>query len=1138
MEIERKGICGPIVSLATFITEENNGQEVILWSIGGVLFWFHPSTLQKSLVLFDYANVHGIMPFRHSGLVIVFGDKALCLLSYVSSDNLFQIVAKTQSLDDMVLDAQIISSNNSVFVLAVGYAHNFYDLIELSGTCQFKTLQRVQCSEKFALFSISLSIYSAEDILVASGSLFGKITLWKSTKDVSNEVFSSKILGSIQKHEGVIFRIVWNESRSKLITVSDDRTARVWSLVRNNDDSISIQPVMVCWGHVCRLWDAIFLDETEETIATCSEDSTIKIWNQQSETISTFKGHLGSVWRVMKMKTKDLFVSCSNDSSIKFWNLQFQLTNSPEQESSTLSNSLIPSWPVDLPTAVNDETGNDNNSVVNVKRREKSNKRNNGVSSLRISPCGNYIFLILVSGQIWIVRLNSKSIGSSFAVEEWIPFLDLGRNILLSDIHFDYDSSNDQLHTSGAIHLSFLIGFVDCSCVYFESSFPNGQQPEQQQQSFVMNYRSTRFEWKPHEQKPVNVWFCENYSDESLVFYLNDVRSRMFMTTSLKGICKLWKYERTGHSNEIHLMRVFETERCEIASSFLYKTATEFRNGYYIIGDSRGGINLFLDNNVMKNFDSEELDSEDSKEEESPSAPEKPFVYFNKIHATDPVSKIISTDKGFITVGHDSTMNYFEEFHTVSTSQERVFWWQLMNTALTLPVHTCDNIHLVYGNDETQDDNSNKIRRIESSSIYLSGFHGSSFLIYDIRRNYQLMRIEGGGWKRPHDSQVIVPKGVSGGENSQQLPMSIFACPAPVGKTETELQIFGSVLPVTTSDNHRDRRYDSYPLQLGCCGFGKVSYCSVVIQYTMSQETITWLAVAGEDCTMKVFTYPSLQLLQETTLSKNSSLKAMATTSFSNNNSRGIVLGGGGKLLYYIWLYDFNHYLSNVSSSSTSSSESFVPLQKLYVGNITPDASQDHRIMAVDILFLNYYSQVSLPVKSIENCTANENNNSQAFETFQTDIYQFLLLLSDSRGFITIIDFQYYDFQENYLSFQQYERNWNKKPFTVVQQMMEISSSPVLSCCCLELPMETRGATLEKANLKMWSTKEGEAVNTQSEGKEEISVAQEDQYRFILIAGGDSRGVVSVLLLPIQRQQSSDFRSMDQQENIQNPFIR
>jgi hypothetical protein len=1128
MEIERKGICGPIVSLATFITEENNGQEVILWSIGGVLFWFHPSTTQKSLVLFDYANVHGIMPFRNSELIIVFGDKALCLLNYVSSDNSFHVVAKTQSLDDMVLDAQIISSNNSLFVLAVGYAHNFYDLIELSGNCQFKTLQRVQCSEKFALFSISLSIYSAENILVASGSLFGKITLWKSTKDDSNVVYSSKILGSIQQHEGVIFRIVWNESRSKLITVSDDRTARVWSLVRNNEDSISIQPVMVCWGHVCRLWDAIFLDETEETIATCSEDSTIKIWNKQSETISTFKGHLGSVWRVMKMKTKDLFVSCSNDSSMKFWNLQYQLINSPQQESSTLSNSLIPSWPIDLATTTNDETVNDNNSVGNVKRREKSNKRNNGVSSLRISPCGNYIFLILVSGQIWIVRLNAKFIGSSFAVEEWIPFLDLGRNILLSDIHFNYHSSNHQLNTRGSIQLSFLIGFVDCSCVYFESNFPS----DQLQQSFVMNYRSTRFEWKPHDQKPVNIWFCENYSDQSLACHLNDHHSRMFMTTSLKGICKLWNYKRNG---EIHLMRVFETERCEIASSFLYKTATEFGSEYYIVGDSRGGINIFLEDSCTKDVDSEELDSEDSREE-SPATPEKPFVYFNKIHATDPVSKIISTDKGFISVGHDSTMNYFEEFHTVvGTSQELVFWWQLMNTALTLPVHTCDNIHLVYGNGEKPDNSSNnQRRRIESSSIYLSGFHGSSFLIYDIRRNYQLMRIEGGGWKRPHDSQVIVPKGVSGTENSQQLPMTIFACPAPVGKTETELQIFGSVLPVSSPENFdNNSNGKGYPLQLGSSGFGKVSYCSVVIQY----KTITWLAVAGEDCTMKVFTYPSLQLLQETTLSKNSSLKAMTTTSFSNNHSRGIVLGGGGKLLYYIWLYDFNHYLSNFSSSSSSSSESFVPLQKLYVGNITPDASQDHRIMAVDILFLNYYSQVSLPVKSIENGTANE-NNSQAFETFKTDIYQFLLLLSDSRGFITIIDFQYYDFQENYLSFQQYERNWNKKPFTVVQQMMEISSSPVLSCCCLELPMETGIVTQEQENLKMWPTKGEEAVNTQPEGKEESGFSKEGQYRFILIAGGDSRGVVSVLLLPIQRQQSSDFHSMDQQEKVQNPFIR
>jgi hypothetical protein len=658
---------------------------------------------------------------------------------------------------------------------------------------------------------------------------------------------------------------------------------------------------------------------------------------------------------------------------------------------------------------------------------------------------------MLVSGQIWIAKLNTANPPiSRFSTEEWIPLIDFGKNVLLTDVHYHYDTEDSFLH------LSFLVGFVDCSCSYFKVAFPKNLSKEENQkfhEKAFEQYCASHFEWKPHDQKAVNVWFRENYTSS---LELIEETGRVFITTSLKGICKIWRF----YEKKVTLLRVLETERYEIASSVFYKASTSSHPGYYIIGDSRGGINIYLDTDFIG-------------ESEAEMRSEKPIYFFNKVHATDPVSKILGSPKGFISIGHDSTINYFEEF-----SHSSHIYWKVVNNALTMPVHTCDQINIIYS-----DDTSNN--PIASSSIYLSGFHGSSFLIYDLRRNYQLMRIEGGGWKRPHSSRLLLPNSQSK-SNSSQLPTALFTCPAPVGKTETELQIIGSTIHANLESP------SEYPIQLGCSSFGKVSYCSVMIEHELcsaasEKEMLSWLVVAGEDCTMKVFSYPDLLLLQETTLSKNSSMKALATTSFkTENQSKGIVVGGGGKLLYYIWLYDFEHYLDNPHQNNLKTMQSsFAPLQKLYVGNITPDASQDHRIMCVDVLFLNYFPQKSIPVASLpqESTTVND------LTYFQADVYECLLLLSDSRGFMTIVNFQYYDYQDDFLPFSSYERNWNKRQFSVVQHLLEISSSPMLSCAFLELPYHT------------------------PEHQE-----KEEDYRFVLVAGGDSRGIVDVLLLPIKQK--------------------
>ncbi|PRQ45102.1 putative transcription factor WD40-like family [Rosa chinensis] len=63
----------------------------------------------------------------------------------------------------------------------------------------------------------------------------------------------SKLAG----HEGSIFRISWSSNGSKLVSISDDRSARVWAVF--TETMHSKKPAdsfgLMLFGHSARVWD-------------------------------------------------------------------------------------------------------------------------------------------------------------------------------------------------------------------------------------------------------------------------------------------------------------------------------------------------------------------------------------------------------------------------------------------------------------------------------------------------------------------------------------------------------------------------------------------------------------------------------------------------------------------------------------------------------------------------------------------------------------------------------------------------------------------------------------------------------------------------------------------------------------------
>ena len=320
-------------------------------------------------------NIVDFMTVCSKSIGLCAGDNCLTLVRFEDNGDICQIEDNDSitNLDDRVLDVLLVSQRVDCRdeQVVIGFAHNFLEVWRFGDRC---LLRRVEAPMPTCMiFSLSMVLGSSSDdgLCLASGTALGKIVLW-SSDIIRNENPAAKANASSMKtligHEGVIFRTKWSLDLSKLASVSDDRSVRVW-------DVSSGTQLWVGWGHICRVWDVCFMPppitddvvvtkdpggesaDMEVMVATCSEDGTVRTWNKCGKNLSTFVGHSKHVWRILctqkahicangshsidspensssnanskEFYTKNYLVSGGNEGTLKVWDLErCSLTNS------------------------------------------------------------------------------------------------------------------------------------------------------------------------------------------------------------------------------------------------------------------------------------------------------------------------------------------------------------------------------------------------------------------------------------------------------------------------------------------------------------------------------------------------------------------------------------------------------------------------------------------------------------------------------------------------------------------------------------------------------------------------------------------------------------------------------------------
>ncbi|EER95656.1 WD repeat-containing protein 6 isoform X1 [Sorghum bicolor] len=323
------------------------GSQLLLYEVGA-------ARLVASFRVFDGVRVHGIEP-RSGGpdsyTLAVFGERRVKLFSLrfgAEADGgevdeaRLELEQRLPGFDHWVLDARFLEVDG---LLAIGLSDNSVTLWDLS-KCSLVT--RVKSPEKCLLYSMRMWGDSVGELLVASGTILNEILIWKLASQVlgssmvcSNEgdtsdVNSPKIinlddnqhmtvhLGRLKEHEGSIFRIAWSSDGSKFMSVSDDRSARVWMLTFKSQgsvnqtasqDNVEIIPKLTLFGHSARIWDCYVSDSM---VITAGEDCTCCIWGMDGKLIKMFKEHIGrGIWRCLFDPSSLIVVTAGFDSAIK-----------------------------------------------------------------------------------------------------------------------------------------------------------------------------------------------------------------------------------------------------------------------------------------------------------------------------------------------------------------------------------------------------------------------------------------------------------------------------------------------------------------------------------------------------------------------------------------------------------------------------------------------------------------------------------------------------------------------------------------------------------------------------------------------------------------------------------------------------
>lgn len=290
-----------------------------------------------SIRIFQSERINHIKSYGN--FIFFIGENKIKYIKNIENDLFFLKINQLQINDytlisndwilDMVYDNENENENENGNMI-VGYTNNYIDIYNSEKVIVFRAYNSSKC----IIYSMNIVKLSSTTYLIASGSVFHKIFLWKvcvlplnhskdikeigSISDIGNIINKNHTLLPISyvvpslleltSHLGVIFKvkIYTSEIDSSSIYIcscSDDRQIIFWKV---NSSLIHLSPLSinsniinenitkkVFLGHTSRIWNIVFVEDLNRIISV-GEDNTCRVYDTLSlNEVKTLSSHSG-----------------------------------------------------------------------------------------------------------------------------------------------------------------------------------------------------------------------------------------------------------------------------------------------------------------------------------------------------------------------------------------------------------------------------------------------------------------------------------------------------------------------------------------------------------------------------------------------------------------------------------------------------------------------------------------------------------------------------------------------------------------------------------------------------------------------------------------------------------------------------
>ncbi|KAF7853934.1 hypothetical protein EAF04_010600 [Stromatinia cepivora] len=280
--------------------------------------------------VFDSQAIHGIIIRELDNdssddlQVVMWGGQCLTLIcrsqiEKIISQHVVSITETATSTSDWVLSVAFCPWEKQGCVAVT--AHNAMLQATLSKGDGSIRLRQLQPSSRSMLYSASLVCENQNTVIVAAGTIFGEIIVWKCVAAKDKSTYHNEALFVFTGHEGSIFgvdispQIMGDDGKTTrlLASCSDDRTIRIWNLaegLQNDVDAMKLAAdllpretgfgeaaeaqhdsngsnrcVAVTMAHASRIWGVKFhctdvstFGTSPITVLSFGEDSTAQQW--------------------------------------------------------------------------------------------------------------------------------------------------------------------------------------------------------------------------------------------------------------------------------------------------------------------------------------------------------------------------------------------------------------------------------------------------------------------------------------------------------------------------------------------------------------------------------------------------------------------------------------------------------------------------------------------------------------------------------------------------------------------------------------------------------------------------------------------------------------------------------------------